>query len=278
MEIVPVVTSRFRLDGGSMFGVIPKALWEPEAPADELNRIELAVNSLVVRTGEKAVLVEPGMGMKYDGKRRDIYALETLDAAEAVSEAGVNPSDVDLVVPTHLHLDHAGGLTYRDGSGALTVAFPRAGLVVQEAEWEAAISPGPLEKASYNPDDYVPLERQGLLRIVSGDVEVLPGVRVELTAGHTRGHQVVRMGEGGEEALFLGDIVPTTAHLELRWLMAWDIEPRVVYEHKRRLLEDAARRGVICFFPHDPKIAGCRLEARGRSGFRVLPDTVIEAV
>jgi glyoxylase-like metal-dependent hydrolase (beta-lactamase superfamily II) len=276
MEITSVLTSRFRLDGGSMFGVIPKVLWEAQSSADDLNRIYLNVNALLVRTGGQVVLVEPGMGQKYDEKRRRIYALDALDAAGAIQEAGVDPGQVDIILPTHLHLDHVGGSTYRDEAGIVAPTFPHAVCMVQEKEWATAIAPGPLERGSYNPADFVPLEESGLLRIISGDVEVAPGISVELTGGHTSGHQVVRLRSSGDEAVFLGDIVPTAAHLRLNWLMAWDMEPRVVYEAKERLLTDAASRGVLCFFAHDPRIAGCRLE-HSDGGFRPIEGTIIEA-
>lgn len=277
LEVTPVVTSRFRLDGGSMFGVVPKVLWERKAPADERNRIDLSVNSLVVRTPGRVVLIEPGMGEKYDEKQKGIYALEDIGMAGCLRRAGIEPGDIDLVIPTHLHLDHAGGCTAGGPAGA-SPAFPNARFVVQESEWQAAVEPGPLEKGSYNASDYLPLMEEGRVRLVNGDVEVAPGIEVELTGGHTRGHQVVRLRDGGREALFLGDIVPTTAHLKLNWLMAWDLEPRVVYEEKARLLDDAARRGVTCFFPHDPRIAGCRLEPGSMGSYEIIEGSVIEPV
>jgi glyoxylase-like metal-dependent hydrolase (beta-lactamase superfamily II) len=273
--VIPVVTSRFRLDGGSMFGVVPKALWSRLAPADDENRIALSVNTLVVRTPEHIVLIEPGMGQKYDEKQRSIYALEDIDPGASLMSAGVSPDDIDIVIPTHLHLDHAGGSTTGGHAGQALSAFPRARFVVQELEWEAALDPGPLERGSYNPSDYLPLSEEGRLKFVAGDVEVLPGVQVELTGGHTRGHQVVRLRDGGEEALYLGDLVPTAAHLKLNWLMAWDLEPGVVYEHKARLLADAARRGVTCFFPHDPEMAGCLLREGSRGSYEVIEDSII---
>ena len=277
LEIQAVVTSRFRLDGGSMFGVVPRVLWEKKAPPDERNRISLAVNTLLVRAGGKLLLIEPGMGSKYDERRRDIYALEPLDADACLAGAGVVAADVDIVIPTHLHLDHAGGATSLGAEGKATEHFPNAWYIVQEAEWEAALDPGPLERGSYNAEDYLPLVETGRLQLVAGTTEVAPGVRVELTGGHTLGHQVVRLRSAGEEAVYLGDIVPTTAHLRLNWLMAWDLLPPVVYAAKERLLEDAVERGVTCFFPHDPVIAGCRLTRSGRGGYEVIEETVIKA-
>ena len=277
LEATPVVTSRFRLDGGSMFGVVPKVLWEKVAPADERNRIRLNVNSLIVRAPGKLILVEPGMGSKYDERQKDIYALEPLNMDECLTAAGAPPGDIDVVIPTHLHLDHAGGSTSAGADGRVVESFPRAWFVVQEAEWEAACDPGPLERGSYHAGDFVPLLETGRLQVVSGTTEVARGVRVEVTGGHTRGHQVVRLRSGGDEALYLGDIVPTAAHLKLNWLMAWDLQPELVYAAKERLLGDAVDRGVTVFFSHDPRVAGCRLERSSRGSFQMIEETIIEA-
>ncbi len=278
ISVTPVVTSRFRLDGGSMFGVVPKVLWEKKTPADDLNRIALSVNSLVVVAGDKTIFVEPGMGSKYDERQRDIYGLADEDAVSGLARAGLSPDDIDIVIPTHLHLDHAGGSTSVGPEGVAFDAFPNAWYVVQESEWEAAMDPGPLERGSYNPADYLPLADTHRLSLASGTAEVASGVRVELTGGHTRGHQVVRMRSEGEEAVFLGDIVPTTAHLKLNWLMSWDLQPELTCAQKERLLDDAVSRGVTCFFPHDPRIAGCRLRDGGKGDYEIIEDSIIEPI
>lgn len=275
MRATAVVTSRFRLDGGSMFGVVPKALWEKKAPADEANRIELAVNTLVVGTAGKIILVEPGMGAKYDEKMRAIYALEECDMDLALARAGTTRDEVGIVVPTHLHFDHAGGSTLATGDSAAP-SFPGTWFIVQEAEWNAATEPGPLERGSYNPSDFIPIADAGKMDLVCGTAEIAAGVRLELTGGHTRGHQVVRMRSAGDEALYLGDLVPTAAHLKLNWLAAWDLDPVLAYAQKERLLDDAARRGVTCFFAHDPRVAGARVRRAGGETFEIIEESVIE--
>lgn len=276
IEVACLVTSRFKLDGGSMFGVVPRVLWEKRAPADERNRITLNVNSLLVRSCGLNVLVETGMGSKFDKRRRDIYALSGMDAQGACAGAGVPPEEVDLVVLTHLHLDHAGGSTKRDESGAVVPAFPRAGYVVQEEEWRAALAPHPLAKGSYIREDFEPLLASGRLELVSGGREVAPGVLVEPAGGHTPGHQVVRLLSAGEECLYTGDLVPTAAHLKLNWIMSWDLEPEVVWKEKARLLEDAAKRGVFIFLTHDPAVAGGRVVRRSESEYSLDAETLIE--
>jgi glyoxylase-like metal-dependent hydrolase (beta-lactamase superfamily II) len=277
ITVTPFVSSRFRLDGGSMFGVVPRTLWERKAPPDSRNRIEMNSNSLLIETAGLRLLVEPGMGTKYDSSQSDIYALADMSASTEVAHLGTAPDDVDLVVLTHLHLDHAGGATACRDSGEVVPAFPNAGVVVQRRELEEAERRHPLVAGSYRPDDYQALLRRNKLFVVEGDAEVAPGVRVELTGGHSPGHQVIRMVSGDDEGLFLGDIVPTTAHLKLNWLMAWDLEPRVVYEQKARLLADCAHRDVLIFWSHDPLIAACRITEAAPGSYAVEEESVVKA-
>lgn len=276
--IVPVVTSRFRLDGGSMFGTVPRVLWERKAPADESNRILLNVNSLLVEAGRQIIFVEAGIGSKLDGKQREVYALSDRDAAGGLREAGISPEDVDIVILTHLHFDHAGGSTGLNDSGDPVPVFPRARFIVQEEELRAARKPHPLSAGSYEPRDFEPLLESEQIETVDGDKEVAPGVFVERTGGHTRGHQVVRFLSGGEEALYLGDLVPTTAHLRLNWLMSWDLEPEVVYEERVRILADAEKRQVTVFFCHDPEVAASRISRHSPSSYDLVESTIIKAV
>lgn len=275
MKITTLVASRFRLDGGSMFGVVPRAMWEPHAPPDERNRILLNGNSLLVETGGKRILVEAGMGLKYSPRLADIYALEELEVTGVLEDMGTTPDQVDVVVLTHLHLDHAGGATLRDEAGPRP-AFPNATYLVQVAELASAVDPHPLARGSYSRDDFLPLYRRGQLVTVNGEAEAVPGVRLELTAGHTPGHQVVRFISGDEEAVYPGDLVPTAAHLRPNWLMAWDLDPRETFARKSRLLEEAARGATTLFFSHDPVLAACRI-SKTDGGFEVIEGSEMEA-
>ncbi|HEY5532659.1 MAG TPA: MBL fold metallo-hydrolase [Candidatus Anoxymicrobiaceae bacterium] len=277
IKVTPFVSSRFRLDGGSMFGVVPRVLWERKATPDSMNRIDLNSNSLLIETGGLKVLLEPGMGSKYDAKQSELYALGDGDVIKELARLGVKPEDIDLVLATHLHLDHAGGTTASDGSHGARPSFPNAKLVVQLEELKAALEPHALSKGSYRQDDFVPLVDNGALMTVEGDVEVAPGVFVEMTGGHTPGHQIVRIDSGGQEAVYPGDLVPTCAHLRLNWLMAWDLDPRAVYAHKGRLLADCAEREALLFWSHDPCVAGCRIKTSQAGYYEIDEESVLEA-
>jgi glyoxylase-like metal-dependent hydrolase (beta-lactamase superfamily II) len=275
--VTPMVTSRFRLDGGSMFGVVPRVLWEKKAPPDERNRVTLNLNTLLIESGGELILVDPGMGSKFDERWVDIYALEEHEVRGELERLGIRPDDIDAVVLTHLHLDHAGGSTMLDDSGRPVPAFPNAKYYAQDEEWREARDPHPLERASYLPSDFLPLERDGILELLAGAGEIAPGVRVEPAAGHTSGHQIVRMLSDGEEAIYLGDLVPTTAHLKLNWLMGWDLRPELIYAEKGRVLAEAADRGTLLFFAHDPDVFAARVTADTSGDFQLVPETVIRA-
>ena len=276
--MTPFVSSRFRLDGGSMFGVVPRVLWEKKARPDSRNRIPLNSNSLLVETSGMRILVEPGMGSRYDSGEREIYGLAGGDAVSELKAMGIDAADIDLVVVTHLHLDHAGGCVVSSDSGESLPAFANAGVVVQRAEYDEAFSPHPLSAGSYRRPDFAPLAERGALQLVDGPIEVAPGLTVEPTGGHTSGHQVLRIRSGGQEAVFTGDLVPTTAHLRLNWLMAWDVDARTAYAQKASLLKECARGEVLVFTAHDPQVAAARVRDLGRGSYGVLEDSVIEAV
>ncbi|HEX2078856.1 MAG TPA: MBL fold metallo-hydrolase [Longimicrobium sp.] len=249
-----------RLDGGAMFGVVPKPLWEKRMPADERNRIPLALRCLLVQTPDELVLIETGLGNKEEAKFRDIYGVDnaTSDPAypdrlqELVAEAGFRPDDVGVVIDTHLHFDHAGGNTFRDAEGQVRVSFPNARYVVQRGEWEWAHRTNERTSASYLPDNYEPVMAAGRFDLVEGDVEIVPGISVVRTPGHCPHHQSVLVRSGGETACFLADVVPTFAHLPLPWIMGYDVEPLVTLESKRALLKRALDERWLLVSTHDP--------------------------
>jgi glyoxylase-like metal-dependent hydrolase (beta-lactamase superfamily II) len=243
----------FLLDGGAMFGVVPKALWEKVCPADSKNRVRLGLNSLVVKTPDALVLVETGIGTKTDQKFAGIYCVEIRPGLVPVLEsAGFRPEDVDFVINTHLHFDHCGGNTRRDESGRLVPTFPRARYIIQRGEWEAAVHPNERDRTSYFAENFVPLGEAGLVDLVDGDREVTPGVDVVVSPGHTRRHQSVMVRSGGQALYFLGDLVPTAAHVRLAYIMSYDLYPLETLETRKSLYERAIAGDWILGFVHDP--------------------------
>ena len=253
-----------RLDGGAMFGVVPKPLWEREIPADDRNRIPLALRCLLVEAPRALVLVDTGVGNKESDRFRDIYELDNPGSPtrleDAIRAAGFQPDDVDLVVNTHLHFDHAGGNTRLDGDGTVRPAFPRARHVVQRGEFEFAQRRNERIRASYMAKNFDPVADAGLWELVSGEVEITAGIRVAPTPGHTPHHQSVWIESDGETACYLADVCPTSVHLPLPWIMGYDLEPLVTLESKRALWERARERDWLLVFEHDPVVPWGRLD------------------
>ena len=251
------------LDGGAMFGVVPKPLWQKRIAPDERNRIPLALRCLLVETPDALVLIDTGVGNKEDEKFRAIYGIENEGSPtrleDAIRAAGHQPGDVDVVLNTHLHFDHAGGDTVRTPDGHVEVAFPRARHVVQGGEWRFAHLKSERIRASYLPDNFEPVHAAGLFDFVEGEAEVVPGVRVLPAPGHTPGHHVVLLESDDERACFLADLVPTSAHLPLPWVMGYDVEPLVSLESKRAVLERARREEWLLVFQHDAGVPWGRL-------------------
>ena len=249
-----------RLDGGAMFGVVPKPLWERRIPADARNRIPLALRCLLVETPDALVLVETGLGNKENEKFLDIYGVENASSdprypdrlQEAIAAAGFSAGDVSIVIDTHLHFDHAGGNTFHDAEGRVRVSFPHARYHVQKGEWEWAHRANERTTASYLPHNFDPVMNAGRLKLVEGDVEIVPGISVYRTPGHCPHHQSVIVVSEGETACFLADVVPTMAHLPLPWIMGYDVEPLVTLESKRTLLRRAVDERWLLVSTHDP--------------------------
>ncbi len=260
-----------RLDGGAMFGVVPKPLWERRIPADERNRIPLGMRCLLVEHPDGLVLIDTGVGNKEQAKFLDIYGIEAaveghrsmLDAALAA--AGVGAADVRVVINTHLHFDHAGGNTALDSTGAVVAAFPNARYLVHAGEHAYAMHPNERTAASYFPRNWEPLRSTGQLELVDGATDLVPGIRMRPTPGHTPHHQSILIDGGGEVAVFLGDLCPTAAHVPLPWIMGYDVEPLRTLESKRALWHDALAGDWLLAFEHDAGTAWGRL-ATGAKG------------
>lgn len=252
-----------RLDGGAMFGVVPRPLWETRIVPDERHRIPLAMRCLLVEHPDGLVLVDTGLGNKEDPKFLDIYGIENggLEGAtqleDALASAGFLPRDVKWVINTHLHFDHAGGNTTidpeleNDPRRHVRPAFANAVYVVQRGDLEFARHPNERTRASYLPPNFEPIAAAHRWKTVDGDAEILPGISVRLTPGHVPFHQAVLVQDGGETAVFVADLIPTTAHLPLPWIMGYDLEPLRTLETKRALLRDAVAGGWRIVFEHD---------------------------
>lgn len=256
---------RFRLDGGAMFGVVPKVVWEREAPADAHNRIELALRCLLLRDGEHVVLVDCGVGEKDGPLFREMFALQDQGRglSQVLAEQGLRPEDVTDLLLTHLHFDHAGGaVRLQDGAGV--PAFPRARVHVQRRQWEWALAPSLRDRASYLKENLEPL-RQADLHLLDGPGEILPGLSVVTVEGHTPGMQLVELdGEGAPGLVYCADLLPTLAHLPLAWVMGYDLHPLTVVEEKRALYQRFGDGSAWLVFEHDPRLAAARVDSRGK--------------
>jgi len=269
-ELHVVSDGTFRLDGGAMFGIVPKPVWEKVAKPDERNRITLGLNCLLIRTGRQNVLVDTGMGDKHDARFRELYgeAHETTVPKE-LAKIGVKREEIDFVILSHLHFDHAGGATRREG-GALVPVYPRATYVIQEGMWAEALAPNPRTKGSYFQEDFVPLQEAGRVKFVNGEAEIVPGIRVTQTGGHVRHHQIVTAESGGRKAIFWADLLPTTAHLKAAWVMGYDLYPHEVAAMKEKMVAQAAAERWVNVFEHDPAVPMATVMP-DEKGFRVEP-------
>ncbi len=265
-ELTVISDHIYRSDGGQMFGVVPKRLWSEKIAADELNRIPLAMNSLLVRAGGETVLIETGAGNKLNPRQMEIWAVDPRrDYLERLAAAGFPADGIDVVINTHLHFDHCGWNTLRDAEGRIQPAFPRARYYVQRGEWERAREQHERDRVSYLDDNYTPLVESGRMTLLEGDRELLPGIRVRVLSGHTRYMQVVELRSAGECACYISDLMPTRWHLSPTWLTAFDLYPLETIANKRRLLEQAARERWRLVFTHDAEVPWAEVE-RGENG------------
>jgi methylmalonyl-CoA epimerase len=256
LQLTSVNDGTFRLDGGAMFGVVPKPLWERKSPPDDRNRILLGMRPLVVEADWGRMIVDCGAGDKMDAKSSDIYALDRRRHLDhALADAGLAADSFDFALATHLHFDHFGGATKRGTDGSLEPRFPRARYLIRRAEWEDATHPHERNRASYRPDDFLPLEKTGVIGFYEADQQIQPGVRVVRTGGHCAQHQIVFLESGGKTAVFTADLIPTTAHIHDAWIMGYDLFPMDTLAFKKRFIREAIERDYLIFFEHDPFIA-----------------------
>ena len=264
LELISLCDGFFRLDGGSMFGVIPKTMWSKQTRPDERNRIVLGMRPLIVR-GARTMIIDAGMGDKENEKFHEIYGVErSRHLDHTLAEAGLTPEDIDIVLASHLHFDHAGGFTLRDAAGRIRPRFPRAQYVVRRGEWEEATHPSARTRASYLLDNYVPLAEAGVLQLIDDDLMIMPGLRVRRTGGHTQHHQMILIESGGETAAFVADLIPTIAHVPDAWVAGYDLYPLDTMAAKQQFAQEAIEKKVLVFFEHDPVVAAGYLKEEDR--------------
>jgi glyoxylase-like metal-dependent hydrolase (beta-lactamase superfamily II) len=270
VEVIP--DCEFRLDGGAMFGVVPRNLWAKVAPPDEQNRIRMNMNCLFIEGAGEKILIDTGIGDKWSDKHRAMYGIERErsfdDSLKAI--AGVSSSDITVVINTHLHFDHAGGNTKLDESGKAIPSFPNARYFISQAEYEHAEAPSERDRASYFADNWQPVKESGQLDLQGGDYEIVPGLRMETHAGHNRSMQCARLEANSRTLFAFADLVPTRAHVPFAWVMGYDLYPVETVEAKKKLIPQAATEDWTCLFYHDPAEAlGHIVEQEGK--YQVQP-------
>ncbi|MCA8937281.1 MAG: MBL fold metallo-hydrolase [Planctomycetes bacterium] len=269
VRVTSLLDGWLSLDGGAMYGIVPKVLWEKKLPGDAHNRVKMAMRPLLVQTEKHTVVVESGIGQAIPPDLHERYGIQrigpTLD--ELVAAQGVDPANVDTVACTHLHWDHSGGLC-KLVNGAYVPSFPNATYVVQKGEWDIAINPTNLHKASYAPESLSPLTDQ--VRTVEGSGEIVPGLRFDFTAGHTENHAVIWFENDGQYGVFFGDLVPTLSHVPMAWISAYDINAGGSFVARESLYPTVLERDATCFFYHEPEYPVGRL-VRDRNKYKGEP-------
>ncbi len=273
VEVVP--DTEFGLDGGAMFGVVPRALWSKPCPPDNENRIRMNMNCLFVDTGVERILIETGIGDKWTPRQAEMYGIRR---QRSLSESlfaitGVRADEISIVVNTHLHFDHAGGNTTVSADGEVVPTFKNARYFVSRSEYAHAEAPHERDRASYLPANWRPVVESGQLELKDADYEVVPGLKMETVTGHSKTMQCVRLNREGTTLYSFADLIPMRAHVALPWIMGYDLYPVETLESKKRLLPQAAHEQWICFFYHDPDQPFGRIDEQdGKFLVKTLPD------
>ena len=268
LELITLSDGFMGLDGGAMFGVVPRTLWEKRLPPDDANRIPLGMRPLIVKNGTTTAIIDAGCGDKMDPKLVQIYKLDRryhLD--HSLADAGLSAEDIDLVIASHLHFDHVGGFTKIGKDGSIVPRFPKAKYIAHRAEWEDATHPHERNRASYLQENFVPLKDAGVLTLVDDGTEMMPGVRYRRSGGHTPNHQVLMIESGGRTAVFTADMYPTSLHIPDPWVMGFDLLPVETLNFKRGFAREAIEREYLLYFEHDPSMAAGYLREKDGKRF-----------
>ena len=251
-ELTAVSDGLYRLDGGAFFGIIPKSMWSKKVQADENNLVPVGLNSILVRTGKQTILIETGIGNKLSEKMQRIYG-QPAKLLENLSAARISPEEIDIVINSHLHFDHCGWNTIRQ-DGKVVATFPKAKYYAPEGEWRHGHKPLERDAISYIGENYDPLVESGQMKLLRGDQEIVPGVSVKVFPGHTETMQAIILQSGGKTACYISDLIPTTAHLDLTWGMAFDLLPVQTIESKKKYYARAIPEKWLTMFTHDPLV------------------------
>ena len=256
-ELFVLSDGKFKLDGGAMFGVVPKVLWEKTNPPNEMNRIELGLNGLLIKTNDDIVLVDTGIGENYNEKFFEMFEIDkSTSLLKSLNSRSLKPDDITKVVLTHLHFDHCGGNCSKDENGELKPTFPNATYYFQQDEFEYAKKPDPRSRGSYLAQNWQAIEESDQVQLISGNQEIIPGVEVFTTGGHTQNHQIVKVHSDGKTACFLADLVPTDSHLKTAYVMGYDLYPKTTMEMKEKVLKQALQENWLLIFEHAPSVKG----------------------
>lgn len=262
-EVFSIVENSFKIDGGAMFGVVPKIIWQKVYPPDENNMVKLDINLLLIKTDGENILIDAGIGDALSERQKKVFGIERASNLEKrLSEHHLAPEDIHLVLLTHLHADHAGGVIKLDKNGRKVPRFPNARHVVQVKEWEEAMHPDERTSATYFTENLKILEREKLLQLVDGVTEVAAGITLANTGGHTPGHQSMLIENGENRILWAGDIIPSTHHLRIPYVASVDLFPRETMEQKKRFLRMCSEDGWMLAFDHDQKVKLCKIEEK----------------
>ena len=250
------------LDGGAMFGVVPRTLWQKKTKPDEKNRICLGMRCLLIQTGSKKILIDTGCGFKYTEKQMQIYRIEhSTSVVQELANLDLDPGQIDYVINTHYHFDHCGGNTLLQGD-QVVATFPNATYLVRREEYEEATHPNERTSATYFSHNWNPIKESGQLRLIEEDLELISGVHLVHTPGHTPGHQCVKLESEGKILFYLADLCPTAAHIPLPWIMGYDLEPMTTLRVRKHIYHQAITEDWILFFEHDPEVKLGRLRHR----------------
>jgi glyoxylase-like metal-dependent hydrolase (beta-lactamase superfamily II) len=264
-ELYPILTSQFRLDGGAMFGIIPKTLWNKKMPSDELNRIQMVTRSLLLVSNDKRILIDTGNGDKWQEKFKKIYEIDTTRGSldSSLTDVGLTAEDITDVICTHLHFDHIGGNTKIE-DGKIAPSFPNAKYWMSDVNWKVANSPSVKDKGSFMQDDWSVLAENNMINFVSGKEQFLPNIDIIISNGHTPGMMLPKISDNNNTLVYGADLIPTSSHIPLSWIMAYDVQPTITIEEKKQFYHEAVENNWILFFEHDPDISACTVQYDGK--------------